>query len=122
MAKSLAKPATYVDHFGFHLLRGLFCTGHEIPPVGFIRPHVQKCHRILYRLYPGSASDFWDEKIVDNTFPYDEHLETNILADENVSATIPRFESFALASNGPQTKGVLVMGIDPDKEIALVKY
>ena len=63
--------------------------------------------------------DFWDEKIVDNTFPYDEQVEKQILADENVVATIPRFESFALASNGPQTKGVLVMGVDPTKEIHL---
>ena len=60
--------------------------------------------------------DFWDEKIVDNTFPYDSELENQLLADENVEATIPRFESFALASNGPQTKGVLVMGVDPGKE------
>lgn len=60
--------------------------------------------------------DFWDEKIVDNTFAYDQHLERQLLADKNVEATIPRFESFALASNGPQTKGVLVMGVDPEKE------
>ena len=63
--------------------------------------------------------DFWDEKIVDNTFAYDQQLEQQLLADENVEACIPRFESFALASNGPQTKGVLVMGVDPDKEIHL---
>jgi ABC-type lipoprotein release transport system permease subunit len=60
--------------------------------------------------------DFWDEKIVDNTFDLDPQLEQQILADENVKATIPRFESFALASNGPQTKGVMVMGVDPEKE------
>jgi ABC-type lipoprotein release transport system permease subunit len=60
--------------------------------------------------------DFWDEKIVDNTFPYDQQFDQQILGDENVEATIPRFESFALASNGPQTKGVLVMGVDPDRE------
>jgi len=63
--------------------------------------------------------DFWDEKIVDNTFAYDSKLEKQLLADDNVLAAIPRFESFALASNGPQTKGVLVMGVDPDKEIHL---
>lgn len=65
--------------------------------------------------------DFWDEKIVDNTFTYDSQLDKEIIADENVIATIPRFESFALASSGPQTKGVLVMGIDPDKENYLSK-
>lgn len=65
--------------------------------------------------------DFWDEKIVDNSFPYDLKLEQELLKDENIVATIPRFESFALASNGPQTKGVLVMGVDPEKENHLSK-
>lgn len=65
--------------------------------------------------------DFWDEKIVDNTFTYDQQLEKEVLSDENVIAAIPRFESFALASNGPQTKGVLVMGVDPEKEEHLSK-
>ena len=65
--------------------------------------------------------DFWDEKIVDNTFAYDQKKEQLLLEDENVDATIPRFESFALASNGPQTKGVLVMGVDPVKEMHLSK-
>ena len=65
--------------------------------------------------------DYWDEKIVDNTFAYDHKMEQQLLADENVDATIPRFESFALASNGPQTKGVLVLGIDPEKENRLSK-
>jgi ABC-type lipoprotein release transport system permease subunit len=63
--------------------------------------------------------DYWDEKIVDNTFPYDPQMEQLMLADENVKATIPRFESFALASSGPRTKGILVMGIDPEKEMYL---
>src|SRR5210317_1689880 len=43
--------------------------------------------------------DFWDEKIVDNTFRYDPQLEQQILDDENITTAIPRFESFALASN-----------------------
>jgi len=60
--------------------------------------------------------DYWDERTVDNTFPFDPLLERQVLEDENVTATIPRFESFALASNGPKTKGVLVMGVDPEKE------
>ena len=59
--------------------------------------------------------DFWDEKTVDNTFSYDPELEEQALADENVSAAIPRFESFALASNGPRTKGVTGHGCGPGK-------
>lgn len=59
---------------------------------------------------------FWEEKTVDNTFMPDSLLNDRLLALENVEATIPRFESFALASSGPKTKGVLVMGVDPAKE------
>lgn len=65
--------------------------------------------------------DFWDEKTVDNTFSFEPELDRQALADENISATIPRFESFALASNGPRTKGVMVMGVDPEKEKHLSK-
>jgi len=60
--------------------------------------------------------DFWDNKTIDNVFPYTTGLDSIILSDRNVVATIPRFESFALASSGALTKGVLVMGIDPEKE------
>jgi putative ABC transport system permease protein len=63
--------------------------------------------------------DFWDNKIVDNTFSYTPALEETVLGSRNVSATVPRFESFALASSGSLTKGVLVMGIDPEKETLL---
>jgi ABC-type lipoprotein release transport system permease subunit len=60
--------------------------------------------------------DFWDEKVVDNSYPYNPEVDRLILSDKNVVTTIPRFESFALASSGPQSKGVLVMGILPDRE------
>jgi len=60
--------------------------------------------------------DFWDNRLIDNVFPYTPELEKLILNDKNANSTVPRFESFALASTGNITKGVLVMGIDPEKE------
>ena len=63
--------------------------------------------------------DFWDNKIVDNTFSYTPELDQAIMSLENVTGTVPRFESFALASSGALTKGVLVMGVDPEKESLL---
>jgi ABC-type lipoprotein release transport system permease subunit len=60
--------------------------------------------------------DFWDNRLIDNVFPYTPELEKLVLSDKNANATVPRFESFALASTGNITKGVLVMGIDPEKE------
>jgi ABC-type lipoprotein release transport system permease subunit len=63
--------------------------------------------------------DFWDNKTIDNLFSFTPETEQAILINKNVIATVPRFESFALASSGALTKGVLVMGIDPERESLL---
>ena len=75
------------------------------------------------------SENFWEDKTVDNVFEYSDELVQKIKSDENVTECIPRFESFALASSGSRTKGVMVMGIDPvkegllsDAESKLVKY
>ncbi|HKL66617.1 MAG TPA: hypothetical protein VJ877_01900, partial [Bacteroidales bacterium] len=60
--------------------------------------------------------DFWENKIVDNVFEESNELKQLITNDQNVEGLIPRFESFALASSGSRSKGVMVMGIDPEKE------
>jgi ABC-type lipoprotein release transport system permease subunit len=63
--------------------------------------------------------DFKDNPTVDNAFSMSPELTATLLANKNVTGIVPRFESFALASSGPITKGVLVMGIDPEKETLL---
>jgi ABC-type lipoprotein release transport system permease subunit len=63
--------------------------------------------------------DFKDDGSVDDAFRLTPELEKMILSDNNVTALIPRFESFALASAGALTQGVLVMGVDPEKESLL---
>lgn len=72
---------------------------------------------------------FWEDMIVDNVFEVSDDLNSIITKDDNVLDIIPRFESFALASSGSRSKGVMVMGIDPEKEkllsdieAKLVKY
>ncbi|HDR90146.1 MAG TPA: ABC transporter permease [Bacteroidetes bacterium] len=60
--------------------------------------------------------EFWEDKVVDNTMLPDEDLISTLKADKNVLELIPRFESFALASSGSRTKGVMIMGINPEKE------
>jgi ABC-type lipoprotein release transport system permease subunit len=60
--------------------------------------------------------EWWDNKTVNNVFRYTGTMEEQLLQDPNVEGTVPRFESFALAAFGPTTKGVMVMGIDPERE------
>ncbi|MCB0629600.1 MAG: FtsX-like permease family protein [Saprospiraceae bacterium] len=62
---------------------------------------------------------YWDEQTIDKAFTYSDtlsHLDSKVSAIQGV---VPRLESFALASTGNQTTGVLVIGIDPERENAM---
>lgn len=65
------------------------------------------------------GKDWWDEKTLDNNLYYGDDLKQSLLDDPNIEEIIPRLESYALASSGPNTKGIIVMGIDPMKESLL---
>lgn len=60
--------------------------------------------------------DYFDEKILDNSFVLDQNLEKQLQAQSNIKAYLPRIESFALAATDKQTKGTMVVGIDLAKE------
>lgn len=75
----------------------------------------------VVRYYLGYAqihhNGFWDDQSLENSFdPQD--VPTSL---ENSLALAPRLESFALASSGEVTRGVLVVGIDPQKEDAMTR-
>ena len=62
------------------------------------------------------SKGYWEDQSINNAFVPDERLNKSLSDNSNVSLTVPRLESFALASSGLHTKGVQVMGIDPSKE------
>jgi ABC-type lipoprotein release transport system permease subunit len=62
---------------------------------------------------------YWDDQTMDNSFAYEQNILNAVKSLENIKTVIPRLESFALASTGEQTKGILVVGIDPVKEMDL---
>ncbi len=64
---------------------------------------------------------YWDDKIINNTFPENPELEKKVSAIQSVDKIVPRLESFALASFGEQTKGSLVIGIKPEEENQMTK-
>jgi ABC-type lipoprotein release transport system permease subunit len=64
---------------------------------------------------------YWEDKNINNSLAIDSEIVKALEKDERVSVIIPRLESFALASSGESTKGVVVMGIDPDKEDKMTK-
>jgi len=62
------------------------------------------------------GNGYWDDKIIDNTLYYTDELQAEIDEIENVSLSIPRLESFTLASSGKHTKGAAVIGTIPELE------
>ena len=73
----------------------------------------------IVRYYLGYAqihkNGFWDDQTLDNSFdPTD--IPDSLFQSMELA---PRLESFALASSGEITRGVLVIGIDPEKENAM---
>lgn len=60
--------------------------------------------------------DYLDEPILDNGFELDPGLSAKFENDPNVKGVIPHLESFALAAAGSRTQGVMVIGVNPEKE------
>ena len=60
--------------------------------------------------------DYWDDKTLDNSLEITDSLNAALTSSKDVAAFLPRIESFALSASGERTKGVMVVGVDPDKE------
>ncbi len=64
--------------------------------------------------------DYWETKTINNTFVPTDTLINRIRSVKEVTLFTPRLESFALASSEEITRGSLVIGIDPEKEKAVM--
>ena len=70
--------------------------------------------------YTGHAevhkTGYWEDKSLDMSFHLSDSVMNILNSDKRIINIIPRIESFALASHKLQTKGSLVLGIEPDRE------
>lgn len=62
---------------------------------------------------------YWDEQVLDNCFESSDSLFHQLSTVTGVQSVVPRLETFMLASIGNVTKGCLLVGTDPEKELAL---
>jgi len=61
-----------------------------------------------------------EEPSMDHSLLFDENLETIIAEHADMIAfTVPRIQHFALAATPTQTRGIMVMGIDPEAELKM---
>lgn len=62
---------------------------------------------------------YWNERSVDNTFIESNKLYDVLNEEKEITAWSPRLECFTLASSGNRTRGIMVMGVHPEKENAI---
>ena len=63
------------------------------------------------------ATGYWDDKTLENTFEFDDSLALELKNVKALLSYAPRVESFALAASEEITRGTLVVGVDPQKEM-----
>lgn len=64
---------------------------------------------------------YWDNQSLDESMPLDVNLIKELTSIDGIESVAPRLESFALASAGERTKGVLVIGTEAEAENKLTK-
>ncbi len=64
---------------------------------------------------------YWEDQTIDRAIPWDDDFRQKIAGIPQIKAALPRLENFALASSGNLSAGVLVIGVDPDRENTMTK-
>lgn len=62
------------------------------------------------------SPEYFDEPSLDNYLEDADQVLKLAQTAEGVKVAVPRIETFVLASSGTQSKGVMVLGIDPEQE------
>ncbi|MAX82238.1 MAG: transporter [Crocinitomicaceae bacterium] len=62
------------------------------------------------------GKDYWENRTLEESFTLTDSLLASVTSTEGVQDAIPRLESFSLLSTGNDTKGAMIMGIDPEAE------
>lgn len=62
------------------------------------------------------GKDFWDKRTLEQSMAESDSLTSKLQHTKEVKDLVPRLESFSLLSTGNNTKGAMIMGIDPKLE------
>ena len=65
---------------------------------------------------------YWDDQTINNSFIPNEKLLNEVKSVNGVVNIIPRLQTFSLMSSGKTTKGVLIQGVDIEKEQVLTNW
>src|SRR6185503_4917484 len=81
--------------------------------VGLLDKMISDTVSLSYGYIQINQKGYWENRSVDNTLQESTKFAAILDHDKRVTAWAPRLESFALASAGENTRGMMVLGIDP---------
>jgi len=67
------------------------------------------------------ANGYWDKRSLDKSMIFDRSITSEIQQIPDITLVIPRLETFTLVSHGNATKVSPIMGIEPVKEINILR-
>ena len=62
------------------------------------------------------TAEYWEEQSIDEALVYDSAMVRKIASVDQVRTAVPRLESFSLAAYEEQSRGALLIGVDPRGE------
>ncbi|MCP3931887.1 MAG: ABC transporter permease [Bacteroidetes bacterium] len=65
--------------------------------------------------------DYWEDKSINQSFAMTKEISNLVDEIPELKELVPRIESFTLASHNNQTSGMLLVGVDPEKENSLTE-
>lgn len=64
---------------------------------------------------------YWEDKTLDNSFAISDSLIQTLQKPEGVTVVVPRIESFALGAGEKQSRPVMILGTDVEKEQQIIE-
>ncbi len=83
---------------------------------GSYTANIENAARLSTGLIQLQHPEFAESQSIDDLLPGDDKFIEFANHHHNLQYVMPRIESFALAAAGDKSKGVMVLGVDPDKE------
>ncbi|UGA56848.1 ABC transporter permease [Vibrio sp. VB16] len=83
---------------------------------GTYQANIENSARFYTGLIQVQHPDYADSLSIDDVIATTGEVIVPIESHSNINVMLPRIESFALAASAEKSKGVVVMGVDPEKE------
>jgi ABC-type lipoprotein release transport system permease subunit len=100
----------------FSVFLAIFMRSQQIGSYDFM---IRSSAELFTGYYQVQDSSFWNNRSIEKSMDYNPDFVRSIESLPHTVLANPRFETFALISHGDETRVSQVIGVDPDREMAM---